>query len=77
MRPFTDISSIDEIDQEEYTLLLKIKEFGFLSLIMLLGFSGFSICIDKIYHEGHTHSIDKIIVHDDGQPVAHVPQDIK
>jgi len=46
-----------------YSIALGIKEFGFLSLILFLGFTGFSLCLDKIYSMPDAHKIDEITVH--------------
>jgi len=64
MHPSANTTNIDAFETEEYTILLRIKEFGFLGLIMILGFSGFSICLDKIYDNSNKEKIDQITVHD-------------
>lgn len=55
--------SFDKSIQEPYTLSLGIKEFAFLSLILFLGFTGFSLCLDKIYMMPDAHKIEEITVH--------------
>lgn len=56
-------SAIDQNSPLPYSLSLGIKEFGFLTLILFLGFTGFSLCLDKIYAMPDAHKIDEITVH--------------
>jgi len=52
MVPTIDASSnADILAEEPYTLILGLKEMTLLSLILFFGFSGFTLCIDKIYNE--------------------------
>lgn len=49
-------------------LSLGLKELVFLAFIFFFGFSGFSICVDKIYSTETTQvsdQIDKVILHEE------------
>lgn len=55
--------SFEKSSEEPYSLSLGIKEFAFLSLIFFLGFTGFSLCLEKIYKMPDAHKIEEITVH--------------
>jgi len=56
--------SFEENPQEPYTISLFFKELGLLSLILFLGFTGFTLCVDKIYEISEPNKIEEITVHD-------------
>jgi hypothetical protein len=49
MRPLSEVPT--QVIEEEipYTFILGLKELVILSTILLVGFSGFSLCFDKIF----------------------------
>lgn len=57
-------AQIEETIDEPYTFSLFFKELGLLSLILFLGFTGFSLCIEKIYSISGPEKIEQITVHD-------------
>lgn len=58
--------AIEQNQEDSHTFTSVFKEFGFLALILFLGFTGFSLCLDKIYRTPDTHKIEEITVH---QPI--------
>lgn len=55
MRPLSEVPT--QVIEEEipYTFILGLKELVILSSILFVGFSGFSLCFDKIFIQPSQH----------------------
>ena len=66
----------ESLGRYAYSFTLGVKEVLFLGIIFFFGFSGFSLCVEKIYASKSDKSIDNITIHHlemDGQnPVSYV-----
>lgn len=50
-------------DDMQKTPTLGFKEWFFLAIILFFGFSGFSVCVDKIYSEQERKEIESVSIH--------------
>jgi hypothetical protein len=63
MSPNTEKIAIDIGEEIPLTMSIRFKEYFFLLIIFFMGFSGMSLCIDKLYPE-KKEKIQDIIIHD-------------
>ncbi|NNE27722.1 MAG: hypothetical protein HKN09_12830 [Saprospiraceae bacterium] len=64
MKNYNEEYLFDEtLGRHAYSFSLGVKEVLFLSMILFFGFSGFSLCVEKIYASKTDKSIDNITIH--------------
>ena len=66
----------ESLGRYAYSFSLGVKEVLFLGMILFFGFSGFSLCVEKIYASKTDKSIDNITIHqlelDAQEPLSYV-----
>ena len=66
----------ESLGRHAYSFTLGVKEVLFLGIIFFFGFSGFSLCVEKIYATKSDKSIDNITIHQldvEGQdPISYI-----
>lgn len=65
-------SCIEAKEEINYSFILGIKEFCFLAMIFFFGFSGFSLCVEKIFTHQQPQKIESITVHD--YSISHIKE---
>lgn len=63
---------LESQDADQFSFLLGLKEFAFLTFIFFFGFTGFSFCVKKINSQTDSEKVEDIIVHDIEVASAHV-----
>jgi len=63
MFPNTENPSVDLIEETALSLSLRLKEYFFLIIVFIMGFSGMSLCIEKLY-PSTKDDIQNIIIHE-------------
>ena len=63
MYPTTDNITLEAYEEIPSSISIRIKEFFFLVIILFMGVSGMSLCIDKLYPE-QKERIPDIIIHE-------------
>lgn len=63
MTPNTDNAVLAYQDEIPATLSIRIKEIFFMLMVVIMGFSGITLCIDKVYPK-EEKIFEDIIIHD-------------